>query len=115
MPIKIFACGSQSPLPFVGKFDATIEFKCNFSVSTIHVLEWSAGSLLSYNTGHDLGLINLSVNATNGQLFASDALKECFSKLLNGIGCLRNFEVKPHRDESIAPVTQAARCNPLHI
>ena len=49
-PVKIFAYSSQSPLHVVGKFDATIESKRNISVSTIYVLEGSAGSLLSYNT-----------------------------------------------------------------
>ena len=114
-PVNIFAYGSQSPLPVVGKFDATIESKRNISVSTIYVLEGSAGSLLSYNTANDLGLIKLSVNATNGKPFASDTLKERFPQLFNGIGCLRNFEVKLHIDERIPSVAQAARRIPFHM
>ena len=114
-PVKIVAYGSQSPLPVVGKFDATIESKRNISVSPIYVLEGSAGSLLSYNTANDLGLIRLSVNATNGKPFASDTLKQRFPKLFNGIGCLRNFEVKLHIDERIPPVAQAPRRIPFHM
>ena len=87
----------------------------SISVSTIYVLEGSAGSLLSYNTANDLGLIKLSVNATNGKPFASDTLKAHFPKLFNGIGCLRNFEVKLHIDEPIPPVAQAARRIPFHM
>ena len=114
-PVKIFAYGSQSPLPVVGKFDATIESKRNISVATIYVFEGSAGSLLSYNTANDLGLIKLSVNATNGKPFASDTLKERFPKLFNGISCLSNFEFKLHMDEHIPPVVQAARRIPFHM
>ena len=36
-------------------------------------------------------------------------------KLFNGIGCLRNFEVKLHIDERIPPVAQAARRIPFHM
>ena len=81
----------------------------------LYVLEGSAGSLLSYNTANDLGLIKLSVNATNGKPFASDTLKARSPKLFNGIGCLCNFEVKLHIDERIPPVAQAARRIPFHM
>ena len=79
------------------------------------MLEGSACSLLSYSTANDLGLIRLSINATNGKPFASDTLKQRFPKLFNGIGCLRNFEVKLHIDERIPPVAQAPRRIPFHM
>ena len=81
----------------------------------MYVLEGSASSLLSYNTANDLGLIKLSVNATNGKPFASDTLKALSPKLFNGIGRLRTFEVKLHIDEHIPPVAQAARRIPFHM
>ena len=42
-------------------------------------------------------------------------MKARFPKLFNGIGCLRNFEVKLHIDERIPPVAQAARRIPFHM
>ena len=58
----LFAYGSDSQLTLLGKFDATITFKDKHKVTTIHVTQGNHGSLLSYKTAMDLGILDLHVN-----------------------------------------------------
>eukprot|EP00794_Sanderia_malayensis_P004215 gene4215-4778_t len=58
---KIMAYGSAQPLPTIGKFSATLETKQRFAVADIHVVKGCHGSLLSYQTATDLGLINIQI------------------------------------------------------
>ena len=55
---RLFAYGSESQLKVLGKFEATIEFKGRCHTSTIHVLKGNHGSLLSYKTAADLGVVS---------------------------------------------------------
>ena len=56
---KIFAYGSDKPLPLKGQFQAALESDKQFTNSVIHVVEGSSGNLLSAKTAQDLGLIQL--------------------------------------------------------
>ena len=56
---KIFAYGSNKPLPLKGEFQATVESNKRYTVSVIHVVEGGSGNLLSAKTAQDLALIQL--------------------------------------------------------
>ena len=56
---RIFAYGSDKPLPLKGQFQALFESKTRYTVSQIYVVEGSAGNLLSAQTAQDLALIQL--------------------------------------------------------
>ena len=58
----IMAYGSDKPLPAMGQFHATMESTSLYTVATIHVLKGCNGSLLSYQTATESGLIALTVN-----------------------------------------------------
>ncbi len=59
---RLFAYGSDSQLKILGKFDSTVTFKDKHKVAIIHVVQGNHGSLLSYNTVMDLGVLDLHVN-----------------------------------------------------
>jgi hypothetical protein len=52
---KIFACGSDKPLPLKGEFQATVKSNKRYTVSVIHVVEGGSGNLLSAKTAQDFG------------------------------------------------------------
>ena len=59
---RLFAYGSAAQLHVLGSFDATLAVKNNQTASTLQVLEGNHGSLLSYSTAVDLGILNIRLH-----------------------------------------------------
>ena len=59
---KIYAYMQSQPLPVLGKFEG-LESKQKMAVTVFHVVNGDGGSLLSYSTGTELGIVKLNVNA----------------------------------------------------
>ena len=86
---RLFAYGSDSQLTILGKFDATIAFKDKYKDkykdTTIHVVQGSHGSLLSYKTAMDLGILDLHVNHVSDTVPVHEQLCiQVFSMALEG-------------------------------
>ena len=99
----------------LGKFDATITFKNRSQISTIHVLQGNHGSLLSYRTAADLGVIDVHVNMVNHKPPRHEQLMQQYPRLFQGIGKLKDIEIKLHIDKQVKPVAQPARWIPFHL
>ena len=106
---RLFAYGSDSQLTILGKFDATIAFKDKHKSTTIHVVQGNHGSLLSYKTAMDLGILDLHVNHVLDTVPVHEQLCRQHPSIFNGIGKLKGVEIKLHIDQSIPPVAQQAR------
>ena len=59
---RMFAYGLQSQLRALGKFDANIRANGKRVTSTVHILQGTHGSLLSFATANELGLVDIKVN-----------------------------------------------------
>ena len=112
---KILAYGSEKPLPAMGQFRATLESKSNYTVATIHVIKGSHGSLLSYHTATELGLIELKVNQLKDKPPDIEQLAATYPNLFNGIGELKDFNLRLHIDHNVPPVAQPPRRIPFHL
>ena len=113
---RVFAYGSPTQLPVVGKFQATLESSQKITVSEVHVVQGHYGCLLSYQSATTLGLIHVKVNRVEEQLKSShEQLLAEFAHLFEGIGELKDFEVKLHIDQDVPPVAQPARRIPFHM
>ena len=113
---RIFAYGAESQqLTVLGQFRMPIETGGKTVVSTIHVLRGNHGSLLSYETASNLGLIKVRINQISDENQVCDELIQQYPNLFKGIGKLKNAEVKLHINEEVPPVAQAARRIPFHI
>jgi hypothetical protein len=95
-------------LPIIGKFDTVVESKKRITVASIHVVKGNSGSLLSYQTASELNMITLHVNKVSPSVSSNDIAKK-YPGIYNGIGKLKNFEVKLHIDKQVPPVAQSAR------
>ena len=75
-------------------------------------------SLSSYETSVDLGLV-LEINAvTSNNVQCGSNVKNLineYSELFEGIGKLKDKEIKLHIDESVPPVAQPYRRIPFHM
>lgn len=108
---QIFSYGSDSRLSVLGKFQASVKAHGKTVTTTIHVVPGAHGSLLSYTTAVALGVVDVRVNA----ITIADQMAKKFPDVFDGIGKLRNFEVKLHIDQSVRPVAQPARRIPFHL
>ena len=60
---KAFAYNTNSPVEFLGKFEAIIETQKRMTVATFYVAKGeSCGNLLSLNTAQELGLVSIHVD-----------------------------------------------------
>eukprot|EP00795_Rhopilema_esculentum_P001944 gene1944-17482_t len=115
---KLFAYGSEQQLPVLGKFHATIETKDRIALVCPHVVRGNSGSLLSYTTAADLNLIQIRLNAVKtGQSTpaTTENLEAKYPKLFDGIGKLKDREIKLHIDSTVPPAAQPARRIPFHL
>lgn len=114
---QIYAYGSKSPMDIRGTFHAMFESKQRLTDGEIYVVRGHNGSLLSYKTASELGLIKLNINAVqqNGDMITVDQLDTQFPGLFSGIGKLKNIQVKLHIDPSVKPVAQQHRRVPFHL
>lgn len=126
--VPIFPYGSCKPLPTLGKFTSLIESKSKLTTATFHVLRGNNGSLLGYDTASQLELIKIantlltpqkSVQPTKDPHHTtSDAVEHLlieYADLFQGIGKLKDFQVKLHIKKDVPPVTQSHRRVPFHI
>ena len=77
----------------------------------------NSGNLLSYKAASELGLIKIRVD-TAKQLDDSitvEKLAQRHPQLFDGVGKLKNHQVKLHIDHSVKPVAQAHRRVPFHL
>ncbi|CAB4037881.1 PREDICTED: uncharacterized protein K02A2.6-like [Paramuricea clavata] len=112
---RIFAYGATNQLPVMGQFRATLECLTGATTTQVHVIKGNFGCLLSYQTASALGLIMLNVNNVKPEHATHEQLMKEYAHLFNGIGTLKNFEVKLHIDDTVPPVAQTPRRIPFHM
>ena len=112
---RLFAYGSEPQLEVIGKFEATIEFQKCCRTSIIHVLRGNHGSLLSYRTAVNLGVVDITVNKVNHKPQKHEQLMQQYPSLFKGIGKLKGVQVKLHIDKKVNPVAQPPRRIPFHL
>ncbi|CAB4013330.1 Transposon Tf2-9 poly [Paramuricea clavata] len=99
----------------MGQFRAALECLTGATTTQVHVIKGNFGCLLSYQTASALGLIMLNVNNVKPEHATHEQLMKEYANLFNGIGTLKNFEVKLHIDDTVPPVAQTPRRIPFHM
>ena len=84
--ITTFVYGSDLQLMILGKFNATIAFKDKHKCTTIYVVRGNHGSLLSYKTAVDLGILDLHVNHASDTVPVHEQLYRQHPSIFSGIG-----------------------------
>ena len=96
--VKAFAFSSKQPVCFKGKFEALVETKQKYCVSTFYVVSSKdSGCLLSMATAQELGLISLNLSAIKPVDVTDEKLSTLLDKyrdVFKGLGKLRDTEVQ---------------------
>ena len=75
----------------------------------------SGGSLLSWKTSQELGLLKAMHNVEEDSSPRIVKLVEDYDELFHGLGKLKGYQVKLHIDESVQPIAQPHRRVTFHV
>ena len=115
---NIFTYGANTPVSVIGTFESECESNNRLTVGMFFVTRGNSGSLLSYKTASELGLIKLSVEHTVntvGHAITIDDLERKYPQLFAGVGKMKNYEAKLYVDPTVKPVAQMNRRVPFHL
>ncbi|TKS65153.1 Retrovirus-related Pol polyprotein from transposon 17.6 [Collichthys lucidus] len=114
---KIYPFRSNVPLPVSGAFKCSVEKGQKKTMCTFFVIKGDGFNVLSYKTSKALGLIKVvtAVSSTLQCCTVADELVESHPELFQGIGKLKDFQVKLHINPDIKPTCQPHRRVPFHI
>ena len=81
----------------------------------LYVIQGSGGSLLSWKTSQELGLLKAVHNVNDDSSPTTEKLIKEYDELFHGLGKLKGYQIKLHTDESVPPVAQPHRRVPFHV
>ncbi|CAB4044653.1 Hypothetical predicted protein, partial [Paramuricea clavata] len=121
--MKAFAYNSTTPVPFLGKFTATVETRRKITAATFYVAQGStSGNLLSLSTAQELDLVSLHLNNISKPLPQNpnkdpklNDILERNAKVIDGLGKLKGQTVHLNIDPNANPKAQPQRRIPYHI
>ena len=91
---RIFAYGSQTQLPVLGKSKGTLESRNKIAITDVHVVKGNLGCLLSCASATTLGLIQININKVQAQQSAThEKLIQEFSHIFDRICTIKDVEV----------------------
>ena len=117
---KIYAYGSKEPLKIDGVFYGNVSHKGTKHLCRFHIMTTEdSGCVIGRNTALELGLIcmpyvdkgiNSITESKEGMM-----LKNKFPTVFQGLGKLKDFQLKLNIDSSVKPVSQHLRRIPFHV
>ena len=108
---NVFAYGAKQPIHLLGQFTANTQYHSKTTTSIFLVTKDNNTCLLSYNTSTALGLLNININSISTDHpdpRIAQILKK-HHKVFQGMGNLKNCEVKLEVDPTVSPVAQNSR------
>ena len=118
---NLYPYGSKEPLQVAGKFTAQVAVGEKLADSVdFTVIEGEGPALLGRDTAMSLGILKLGleVNALNGMVDGPEgqsSILDQYPNCCNGIGKLKDFQLKIPIDPEIQPVAQKMRRIPYHL
>ena len=111
---KLFSYGASKPLSLKGSFTAPISHETTQVDADFVVVAGNHGSLLSFETAKDLGLLEVIQEVTTPpDNHLIDELLSTYN-VTDGIGKLKDHQVKLHVDTDVKPIAQPHRRIPFH-
>ena len=113
--VKIHPYKSNKSLKVLGKFRKVLKFNAKCVEHKLYVVQGSGGSLLSWKTSQELGLLKAVRNVNDDSSPTTEKLIKEYDELFHGLGKLKGYQIKLHIDESVPPVAQLHRTVPFHV
>ena len=116
----LFAYGNTKPLPTLGTFTADVMSTDTNVTCTADfvVMDGDGRTLLCRDTAEKLNLLRIGpshvVNSVGAEITGQD-IKDRYKELFNGVGLLKDYELKLNIDDSVKPVAQPVRRIPFGV
>ena len=114
---KIYPYASKIPLKLLGvsQFNVVVNGKVHKLI--FHIIDGQCKSIIGLKCALDLGLLKLCVNSTEADSVTGkvDSILHEYKDRFEGLGKLKDFELKLHIDRDIQPVAQSARKMPFKM
>ena len=115
--INVFPYGSKSPLQMFGKTKLSVTVQDKQHEIEFHIIKGDGKPLIGHKTAIELGLLHIgtihSVNTVANQ--NTDTIISSFKDRFEGLGKLKDFQLKLHIDKTVKPVAQPVRKIPFKM
>ena len=101
---RLLPYGGSPDLHVKGACQITVEKKGKMAVEQFYLVKGNYGTLLGYETAHDLNIVRIVHNIGNG-----DNTEEKYPGIYNGIGKLKGRTVKLHINEHLVILSKLTK------
>ena len=114
---KIYPYASKIPLKLLGVSQFNVVVNGNVHKLIFYVIDGQCKSIIGLKCALNLGLLKLCVNVTEADSSRGnvDSILHEHRDRFEGLGKLKDFELKLHIDQDIQPVAQSARKMPFKM
>ncbi len=99
----------------LNQFTSIVASETVHRTETFYVVKGTSGSLLSWRTSTNRKLVRVVKPITHQDTPTVDQLTTQYQDLFQGLGKLKDYQVRLHIDKSIPPVAQPRRRVPFHV
>ena len=113
---KIYPYGKTTPLELCGKVTLPVQVDRDVHDVEFQVIKGPGKPLIGHKTATDLGILRIgmpdNIASVNTE---TESILEEFKDRFEGLGKLKDFQLKLHIDETVRPVAQPARKVPFKM
>ncbi|XP_048774395.2 uncharacterized protein K02A2.6-like [Ostrea edulis] len=114
---RLFSYGSKEPLQILGTFQTVAKYGLRETSAEFAVVKGDYISLLGKDTAVELGVLRIGVEGSDFCSVISEIDKIVASRntVFDGVGKLKNFQLRIHVDKTVTPVAQPLRRLPFNV
>lgn len=110
---KLYAYGSKQPLNVLGTFSAEARVEGKEAEAEFVVINGEGAALLGRETAIKLGVLKLGTQICT--VTCSETIMSDYKEIFEGVGKLKDFQVKLYVNPDVPPVAQPVRCTPFSL
>ncbi|XP_022777877.1 uncharacterized protein LOC111319348, partial [Stylophora pistillata] len=110
---KLYAYGSKQPLNVLGTFSAQARVEGKEAEAEFVVINGEGAALLGRETAIKLGVLKLGTQICT--VTCSETVMSDYKKIFEGMGKLKDFQVKLYVNPDVPPVAQPVRRTPFSL
>ena len=110
---KLYAYGSKQPLNVLGTFSALVRVEGKEIEAEFVVINGEGAALLGRETAIQLGVLKLGTRICT--VTSSETIMSDYKEIFEGVGKLKDYQVKLHVNPDVPPVAQPVRRTPFSL
>ena len=110
---KLYAYGSKQPLNVLGTFSALVRVERKEIEAEFVVINGEGAALLGRETAIQLGVLKLGTRICT--VTSSETIMSDYKEIFEGVGKLKDYQVKLHVNPDVPPVAQPVRRTPFSL